>query len=68
MEKRKDQRVLHEIQAKLEPGAFVGGTKDMSTRGIFLRSNRVLPVGTQIQLLLHLPSGWAKAEGMVRWT
>jgi hypothetical protein len=42
-------------------------TEDIGPGGIFLRSARILRLGTRVQIAVQLPGGLAKAEGVVRW-
>lgn len=67
IDKRKSRRVPQRLSVRIVQGSVAGFTKDLSEGGMFIRTTRVLPVGTRLRLQVQLPSGWSEAEGEVRW-
>jgi hypothetical protein len=55
------------MRVSLEPGSVTSVTGDLSLGGIFVHSARVLKPGTQVRVVVQLPMGPARAEGVVRW-
>lgn len=59
------------LQAEVLVGAegqfFAGSTIDVSERGLFIATRRVLPVGTRITLEIQVSEAQVLARGTVRW-
>lgn len=48
---------------------FVGTSLNLSEGGLFVATNAVVPVGTEVDLTFALPSGQSvQVHGVVRWT
>lgn len=55
------------MRVSLEPGSVTSVTGDLSPGGIFVHSARILDPGTRVRVVIQLPHGLARAEGVVRW-
>jgi len=60
------------LRAKSQQEAFTGRGLDLSSGGVFFQANREIPIGTELQLELHLAHGdatgpWANCTGIVVW-
>src|SRR5262245_49518549 len=71
-EKRRDIRELVTLFVEYEGADDLIGdyTENLSSGGTFVATNRQLPVGTQVQLVLGFPGLLAPIaiEGTVKWT
>jgi type IV pilus assembly protein PilZ len=69
MERRQSPRV----PVTLELSYFSEGqlardlVTDLSEGGLFVRTRRPLPIGTEVELQLELPAGVTRAKGRVVW-
>jgi hypothetical protein len=66
-ERRRAQRRRRRLRVSLEPGSVTSVTGDLSSGGIFVHSARILHPGTEVRVVVQLPQGLARAEGVVRW-
>ena len=55
------------LGVRVEPVAITAVTHDVSRVGLFVRTSRVLAPGVEVVLKLSLPTGSARATGIVRW-
>lgn len=46
---------------------FAGQSADVSEKGVFVSTHRVLALGTRVSIEISLPTGQVLARGVVRW-
>jgi two-component system, cell cycle response regulator len=51
------------VEFKVKSGSYTSYTRDLSTRGLFLKSPRPFAFGTRLDMVIHLPS--RRVEGRV---
>jgi uncharacterized protein (TIGR02266 family) len=68
-ERRADRRVVVEVEVSFasESSFFDGVTQDLSIGGVFIATDRTLPVGSRVALAISLPGSSILARGLVRW-
>lgn len=67
VERRRVPRVRVRMRVKLDPGGVAAFTDDVSDRGAFVRSARVLKPGTAVELTVYHADGPVREQGVVRW-
>ena len=71
-ERKRAPRIIASLTVVLSVGKahYVAKTKNVSERGLCLRSKKVFPVGTQQHLIFGRPPELPRlsAEGIVRWS
>lgn len=68
---RRAPRLRHEVMVQVtsKQGTFSGWGTNLSLGGVFVNAQAVLPVGAQVDILLHLPGQpECKLHGRVAWT
>ncbi len=69
MSKRKHDRFVRRLETEFSADGknYRGISSDLSRSGLFIRTNHAFPVGTLIDILIHLPDGTSsKLKGNVR--
>jgi hypothetical protein len=68
-ERRYPGRSRHRVAVRfgVERVTHLGYTTDLGENGLFLRSNKLHPPGTILQLELDHPDGVRRVRGVVRW-
>jgi type IV pilus assembly protein PilZ len=68
-DRRASERIPIEVQVSLwsESQPFAGRSADLSTGGLFVRTDAVRPVGSHLLVAFSLPTGEIKTQGIVRW-
>ena len=67
MERRRNHRKRARLRVRLEPGKVSSLTADVTRDGVFVQAARVHRPGTRVRLVVRIPTGEARAEGVVRW-
>jgi len=64
-----DSRFLHSISVRfgVEAATITAATADLSKRGVFVVTNRPLPRGTKVKLVLELEQATLPLKGTVAW-
>jgi len=60
------------LRVRSQQGAFTGRGLDLSSGGVFLHTDQELPIGSELQLEMHLTRGgaagpWVNCSGAVAW-
>jgi CheY-like chemotaxis protein len=68
LRERQENRIPASLRVEFTAGAgrYTAYTRDISSRGLFLKSPRPFSVGTLLKMLVHLPAGTVTVEGEVR--
>ncbi len=68
LRERQENRIPASLRVEFTAGAgrYTAYTRDISSRGLFLKSPRPFSVGTLLNMLVHLPAGTVAIEGEVR--
>ncbi len=67
MERRRNFRKRARLRVRLEPGKVSSLTADVTPDGLFVQAARVHRPGTRVRLVVRIPAGEVRAEGVVRW-
>ncbi len=69
---RRGRRLLTNLRFAFRVGGeqFQAFSRDISSSGAFLKTDRIPPLGTAVELCFHLPGSWAevRCQGVVRNT
>lgn len=66
-DRRREGRIAVDCFALLLPGGTRATLENLSSSGVFLRTDQLRPPGTTLRLIVSATFGPAKAEGVVRW-
>jgi uncharacterized protein (TIGR02266 family) len=69
VERRQHERfdIAVEITLTSEHQLFTALTGDISRGGVFVSTYRDVPLGSAVEMQFNLPTGTARARGIVRW-